>query len=136
GDPLHEFAAITVSVCNLRPASRGTVRLRCADPQAAPQIAPCYLSTPEDRAVAVDAIRATRRLMAQPALAPFAPREYLPGEGVGDDPAALAEAAGRIGTTIFHPVGTAKMGPAADPDAVVDARLRAHGLEGLRVIDA
>lgn len=136
GDPLHRFPAITVSACNLRPTSRGEVRLRSADPADKPVIAPGYLSTDEDRRVAADAIRVTRRLMAQSALAPYSPAEWLPGPTVGDDEAALAKAAGDIGTTIFHPVGTAKMGRADDPSAVVDARLRVIGIEGLRVIDA
>jgi choline dehydrogenase len=136
GEPLHRFPAVTVSACNLRPTSRGTVRLRSPDPAAAPVIAPNYLATDEDRRVAADAIRVTRRLMAQPALARFRPDEYLPGPAVGDDDAALAKAAGDIGTTIFHPVGTAKMGLPSDPMAVVDARLRVMGVEGLRVIDA
>jgi choline dehydrogenase len=136
GEPLHRFPAITVSACNLRPTSRGTIRLRSADPSAKPLIAPNYLSTPEDRRVAADAIRVTRRLMKQPALQPYRPEEYLPGPTVGDDDAALAKAAGDIGTTIFHPVGTAKMGLPSDPMAVVDARLRVMGLDGLRVVDA
>jgi len=136
GEPLHRFPAVTVAACNLRPTSRGEIRLRSADPAAAPVIAPNYLATPEDRRVAADAIRVTRRLMAQPVLAPLHPEEYLPGPTVGDDDAALAKAAGDIGTTIFHPVGTAKMGLASDPLAVVDDRLRVFGLEGLRVIDA
>jgi choline dehydrogenase len=136
GDPLHTFPAITVSACNLRPSSRGTVRPKSADPTAAPLIAPNYLSTEADRAVAADAIRATRRLMAQPALQKFAPSEYLPGPNVGDDTDSLAAAAGDIGTTIFHPVGTAKMGIAADGDSVVDARLRVHGIGTLRIVDA
>jgi choline dehydrogenase-like flavoprotein len=136
GDPLHRFPAVTVSACNLRPTSRGTVRLRSRDPSAKPVIAPNYLATYEDRRVAADAIRVTRRLMHQPALQGFRPEEFLPGPSVGDDDAALAKAAGDIGTTIFHPVGTAKMGIASDPMAVVDARLRVTGLEGLRVIDA
>ncbi len=136
GDPLHAFAAITLSVCNLRPTSRGSVRLRSADPQAPPLIAPNYLSTAQDRSVAADGIRAARRVMAQPAVQRFAPQELLPGAQVGDDTESLAAAAGDIGTTIFHPVGTAKMGLAADRDAVVDARLRVHGIERLRVIDA
>jgi choline dehydrogenase-like flavoprotein len=101
-----------------------------------PSIAPNYLSTPADRAVAADAIRAARRIMAQSALQRFCPEELLPGPTVGDDTDALALAAGDIGTTIFHPVGTAKMGVAGDLDAVVDARLRVHGIERLRVIDA
>ncbi len=136
GQPLHRFPAITVSACNLRPTSRGTIRLRSADPSAKPMIAPNYLATPEDRRVAADAIRVTRRLMKQPALQPYHPEEYLPGPGVGDDEASLARAAGDIGTTIFHPVGTAKMGLPSDPVAVVDERLRVFGLQGLRVIDA
>jgi choline dehydrogenase-like flavoprotein len=136
GAPLHRFGAITVAPCNLRPTSRGEVRLRDADPRAKPIIAPRYLSTEEDRRVAADAIRLTRRLMAQPALARYAPEEFRPGPGVGDDMAALVRAAGDIGTTIFHPVGTAKMGLAGDAGAVVDARLRVHGLSGLRVVDA
>jgi choline dehydrogenase len=136
GDPLHRFAAITASACNLRPTSRGTIRLRSADPAAPPAIAPNYLATPEDRRVAADAIRLTRRLMAQPALAAYRPDEYLPGPSVGGDEASLAKAAGDIGTTIFHPVGTAKMGLPSDPLAVTDERLRVIGVESLRVIDA
>src|SRR5439155_4150051 len=136
GDPLHRFPAITVSACNLRPTSRGTIKLRSGDPAAKPLIAPNYLSTPEDRRVAADAIRATRKLMKQPAMQPYNPEEYLPGATVGDDDAALAKAAGDIGTTIFHPVGTAKMGLPSDPMAVVDERLRVFGLERLRVVDA
>ena len=136
GDPLHRFPAITVSACNLRPTSRGTVRLRSAKLDEAPAIAPNYLSTDEDRRVAADAIRTTRRLMKQPVLARYSPSEYLPGPSVGDDDASLAKAAGDIGTTIFHPVGTAKMGIASDPAAVVDERLRFFGLGGLRIADA
>lgn len=136
GEPLHRFPAITVSACNLRPTSRGTIRLRSADPSAKPVIAPNYLATYEDRTVAADAIRVTRRLMHQPALQPYRPEEYLPGPSVGDDDASLAKAAGDIGTTIFHPVGTAKMGLPSDPHAVVDERLRVIGLQGLRVVDA
>jgi len=136
GDPLHRFPAITVSACNLQPTSRGTVRIRSAQVDEKPSIAPNYLSTEEDRQVAADAIRTTRRLMKQPALAPYHPSEFLPGPSVGDDDASLAKAAGDIGTTIFHPVGTAKMGTANDPTAVVDERLRFFGLAGLRVVDA
>jgi choline dehydrogenase-like flavoprotein len=136
GEPLHRFPAVTVAACNLRPTSRGTVRLRSPDPADAPRIAPNYLATPEDRRVAADAIRVTRRLMRQPALTRYRPEEYLPGPAVGDDDVSLAKAAGDIGTTIFHPVGTAKMGLPSDPHAVVDARLRVMGVEGLRVIDA
>ena len=136
GEPLHRFPAITVAACNLRPTSRGTVRLRSADPSAKPLIAPNYLSTDEDRRVAADAIRVTRRLMKQEALRLFRPEEYLPGPSIDDSEAALARAAGDIGTTIFHPVGTAKMGLEHDPSAVVDNHLRVIGLDGLRVIDA
>jgi choline dehydrogenase-like flavoprotein len=136
GDPLHRFPAITVSACNLRPTSRGTVRIRSAEPADTPSIAPNYLSTDEDREVAADAIRTTRRLMKQKALARFNPEEFLPGPSVGDDDASLAKAAGDIGTTIFHPVGTAKMGAASDATAVVDERLRFRGIGGLRVADA
>src|SRR5499427_9892145 len=128
GDPLHAFPAFTASVCNLAPSSRGFVRLRSADPAAKPVIKPNYLSTDEDRRVAADCIRVTRRIVAQPALARANPLEYLPGPAVGDDDAALIKAAGDIGTTIFHPVGTAKMGRTSDPAAVV--------VERLRVIDA
>jgi choline dehydrogenase-like flavoprotein len=136
GDPLHRFPAITVSACNLRPTSRGTIRIRSADPRTKPEIAPNYLSTEEDRRVAADAIRVTRRLMQQPALAKYRPDEYVPGANVSNDTADLAKAAGDIGTTIFHPIGTAKMGLPSDPLAVVDERLRLFGMEGLRVADA
>ena len=136
GDPLHEFPALTASVCNLQPTSRGSVRLRSADAADKPVIKPNYLSTDEDRRVAADSIRLARRIVAQPALARYTPVEYLPGGSVGDDEAALIKAAGDIGTTIFHPVGTAKMGRASDPLAVVDERLRVIGLERLRVVDA
>jgi choline dehydrogenase len=136
GDPLHRFPAITVSACNLQPTSRGTVRLRSNAPDEKPMITPNYLSTDDDREVAADAIRTTRRLMKQKALEKYHPVEFLPGPAVGDDDASLAKAAGDIGTTIFHPVGTAKMGPASDAGAVVDERLRFHGISGLRVVDA
>lgn len=136
GDPLHTFPAVTVSACNLQPTSRGTIRLRSTDPAAKPVIAPNYLATDEDRQVAADAIRVTRKLMQQPALAKYRPDEFLPGPSVGDDGESLAKAAGDIGTTIFHPVGTAKMGTPDDATAVVDSRLRVIGMEGLRVIDA
>ncbi|MBQ8103980.1 MAG: GMC family oxidoreductase N-terminal domain-containing protein [Afipia sp.] len=136
GEPLHRFPAITIAACNLRPTSRGTIRIKSDVPDQAPAIAPNYLSTPEDRQVAADAIRVTRKLMKQHALSNYHPSEYLPGPSVGDDDASLAKAAGDIGTTIFHPVGTAKMGSASDPLAVVDERLRLHGLKGLRVVDA
>jgi choline dehydrogenase-like flavoprotein len=136
GDPLHEFPAFTASVCNLQPLSRGHVRLRSTDPADKPVIQPNYLSADEDRHVAADSIRVARRIVAQPALARYRPVEYLPGSAVGDDDASLIKAAGDIGTTIFHPVGTAKMGRASDPMAVVDERLRVIGLERLRVVDA
>ncbi|MEO8300557.1 MAG: GMC family oxidoreductase N-terminal domain-containing protein [Rhizomicrobium sp.] len=136
GTPLHRFPAITVSPCNLRPTSRGTVRITSAAMEARPQIAPNYLSTDEDRRIAADCLRVTRRLMRQPALARYRPEEFRPGPAVSDSDADLVHAAGDIGSTIFHPVGTAKMGMASDPLAVVDERLRVHGLSGLRVIDA
>jgi choline dehydrogenase-like flavoprotein len=136
GDPLHTFPAFTASVANVQPTSRGRLSLRSAAPDDKPIIAPNYLATDEDRRVAVDSIRVTRRIVAQPALAQFQPAEHLPGPGVGDDEAALAKAAGDIGTTIFHPVGTAKMGRDSDPSAVVDERLRIIGLTGIRVVDA
>jgi choline dehydrogenase len=137
GEPLHKFPAFTASVCNVRPTSRGAVRLRSRNPADAPAIGPNYLSTDEDRRIAVAAIRLTRHIAAQPALAPFHPDEYLPGPAVrNDDDAALLKAAGDIGTTIFHPIGTAKMGLASDPMMVVDGRLRVAGIERLRVIDA
>jgi choline dehydrogenase len=133
GDPLHPFPAITPSVCNLRPASRGWVRIRSPDPAAYPEIRLNYLSAPEDRRVAVDAMRFTRRIMAARALAKYEPAEFRPGPEVQSDDA-LARAAGEFGTTIFHPVGTCRMG--ADPAAVVDDRLRVRGVGRLRVIDA
>ncbi len=136
GDPLHRFPAITVSACNLRPTSRGTLRIRSADFRTKPEIKPNYLSTDEDRRVAADAIRVTRRLMQQAALAKYRPDEYVPGPKVSNDTADLAKAAGDIGTTIFHPIGTAKMGLSSDPMAVVDERLRVFGMPGLRVVDA
>jgi choline dehydrogenase-like flavoprotein len=137
GDPLHTFPAFTASVCNLQPTSRGFVRLRSTNPADAPVIKPNYLSTDEDRRVAADSIRVARRIVDQPALAKYQPQEYLPGRDVApDDDASLVKAAGAIGTTIFHPVGTAKMGRDTDPLAVVDERLRVIGLERLRVIDA
>jgi choline dehydrogenase-like flavoprotein len=136
GEPLHEFPAFTASVCNVQPTSRGYVRLRSADPGDKPAIKPNYLSTDEDRRVAADSIRVARTIAARPALARYRPVEFLPGPAVGNDDAALIAAAGDIGTTIFHPVGTAKMGRATDVMAVVDERLRLIGLERLRVIDA
>ena len=133
GEPLDPFPAITASVCNLRPESRGSIHLRDADPRSAPLIAPNYLSAPADRQVAADAVKLTRRIMKAPALEPYAPEEFKPGTEISSDED-LAKAAGDIATTIFHPVGTCKMG--SDPLAVVDERLRVHGLQGLRVVDA
>jgi choline dehydrogenase len=135
GEPLHRFPAITASVCQLRPASRGSIRARSADAFQAPEIKPNYLSDPYDRAVAANAIRVTRRIMSMPALQPFQPEEFKPGATYQTEEE-LIQAAGEIGTTIFHPVGTAKMGPDDDANAVVDHRLRVRGVEGLRVIDA
>ena len=133
GEPLHPFPAFTASVCNLRPESRGHVRIKGPDPFAAPAIQPDYLSTPGDRKIAAESIRLTRRIISQPALQRFAPEEFKPGvEFQSDDE--LATAAGDIATTIFHPVGTCKMG--SDDLAVVDERLRVRGLKGLRVVDA
>jgi choline dehydrogenase len=133
GDPLHSFPAITPSVCNLRPSSRGWVRIKSSDPGAHPEIRLNYLSTAEDRRVAVDAMRFTRRIMASKALAKYQPEEYRPGAALQDQ-ASLEKAAGELGTTIFHPVGTCKMG--RDEMAVVDDELRVHGIGRLRVIDA
>ncbi|AZE16748.1 GMC type oxidoreductase [Pseudomonas chlororaphis subsp. aureofaciens] len=133
GEPLHAFPAFTASVCDLRPQSRGRVEIRSADPQAAPLIQPNYLSHPEDLRVAADAIRLTRRIVAAPALQAFKPTEYLPGAELRSEEQ-LHEAAARIGTTIFHPVGTCRMGQGTD--AVVDAELRVHGIPGLRIADA
>jgi choline dehydrogenase len=135
GDPLHPFPAFTASVCNLRPTSRGHVRIKSAQWDAKPEIHCAYLSTEEDRKIAADALRLTRQIVAQPALAPYTPQEFLPGPGYQTDED-LAEAAGNIGTTIFHPVGTCKMGRADDAMAVVDSQLRVLGIEGLRIADA
>ncbi len=133
GEPLHPFPAITPSVCNLRPSSRGFVRITSADPHAHPSIRLNYLATPEDQRVAVDAMRFTRRIMAARALARYAPEEWKPGPGTQSD-ADLLHVAGDLGTTIFHPVGTCRMGH--DAMAVVDDQLRVHGVGGLRVVDA
>ena len=135
GDPMHDFAAITVSVCNLRPTSRGSVHVTSPDGHAQPSIAPGYLTTEADRQVAVDALKLARHLCAAKALKPFRPEEFRPGAAVVSDDD-LARAAGDLGSTIFHPVGTAKMGREDDPLAVVDERLRVRGLEGLRIADA
>ncbi len=135
GEPLHRFNAFTASVCNLNPTSRGQIRIRSSHAQDAPSIRANYLSTEADRHIAAQSLRVTRRIVAQPALAKYRPVEVKPGVQFETD-AELARLAGDIGTTIFHPVGTAKMGPASDPMAVVDARLRVHGVQGLRVADA
>jgi choline dehydrogenase len=137
GEALHPFPAFTASVTNVRPTSRGALALKSIDPAVPPAIAPNYLATPEDRRVAADSIRITRKIVAQPALQKYSPVEFLPGGAVRDDDEdALVKAAGDIGTTIFHPVGTARMGRDEDARAVVDVRLRVIGLQGLRVIDA
>ena len=134
GEPLHPFNAFTASVCNLNPTSRGRVRIRTPRHDEAPSILANYLSTDADRHIAAQSLRLTRRIVAQPALERYRPREVRPGvEFQSDDE--LAKLAGDIGTTIFHPVGTAKMGPASDPAAVVDARLKVHGVHGLRIVD-
>jgi choline dehydrogenase len=135
GEPLHGFAAFTASVCNLNPTSRGTVRIKTSKFVDAPAIAPNYLSTVEDRQVAVDSLRVTRRIVAQPALAKYLPEEWKPGVQYESDED-LARLAGDIATTIFHPVGTTKMGRDDDPMAVLDARLKVRGIDGLRVVDA
>ena len=133
GDPLHGFPAITPSVCNLRPASRGWVRIKSADPAAYPEIKLNYLESDQDRQVALAGMRFTRRIMAAKALAKFKPEEFRPGSQVTQD-RDLERAAGELGTTIFHPIGSCKMG--SDPLAVVDDRLRVRGIARLRVIDA
>lgn len=133
GEPLHPFDAITPSVCNLQPTSRGHVRAKEPDPEAAPAIQPNYLATEDDHRVAIDSLRFTRRIMAAQPLARFRPEELLPGPRYRSD-GDLLEAASEIGTTIFHPVGTCRMG--VDSDAVVNDRLEVNGVAGLRVIDA
>ncbi|MBS4047883.1 MAG: GMC family oxidoreductase N-terminal domain-containing protein [Alphaproteobacteria bacterium] len=135
GSPLHAFPAFTASVCNLRPTSRGHVRITSRDPRQAPAIQPNYLSTEDDIRVAVDSLKLTRRLVAAPALAKYHPEEYLPGPQVQSEDE-MRVAAGQIGATIFHPVATAKMGVDSDPMAVLDGRLKVRGVDGLRVIDA
>ena len=133
GDPLHPYPAVTVSVCNLRPESRGTCHIRSRDPAEQPSIRLNYLSAGRDKAIAVSAVRQARRLAGARALSRYAPMEVLPGPTLVDD-ADLLAAIGDIATTIFHPVGTCRMG--RDADAVVDASLRVHGLDRLRVVDA
>ncbi|EPX85988.1 GMC family oxidoreductase [Salipiger mucosus] len=133
GQPPHDFPAMTASVCNLRPESHGHVRITSPDPQDHPEIQPNYLSTEGDRRVAARAVKLTRKIMAQPALAPYAPEEFKPGPHYQTDED-LVRGAGDIASTIFHPVGTARMG--SDPGAVVDGALRVNGVQGLRVVDA
>jgi choline dehydrogenase len=136
GEPLHTFPAFTVSVCNLRPTSRGHVRLKSPDPRAAPEIRLNYLSTAEDQRVAVDSLRLARRIVNGTAtMRRYAPEEFVPGPSFQSD-AELVRAAGNVGTTIFHPVSTCRMGRADDEGAVVDGRLRVRGVGRLRVIDA
>ncbi len=135
GEPLHSFPAITASVCNLNPTSRGSVQIKSPRFEDAPAIAPNYLATSEDRQVAADSLRVTRRIMAQPAMAPFAPEEFKPGVQYQSDEE-LAKLAGDIASTIFHPVGTTRMGREDDPMAVVNSRLQVRGVAGLRVVDA
>ncbi|MBC7704448.1 MAG: GMC family oxidoreductase N-terminal domain-containing protein [Rhodoferax sp.] len=135
GQPLHSFPAFTASVCNLNPTSRGAVTIRSPRFEDAPAIAPNYLSTPEDRKVAANSLRVTRNIVAQPALQQYHPEEFKPGMQFQTDEE-LAKLAGDIASTIFHPVGTTRMGRADDPMAVVDARLRVRGIQGLRVVDA
>lgn len=133
GEPLHTFPAFTASVCNLRPESRGTIRLKSANPYDSPSIQPNYLSAERDKQVAAQAVRYTRNIVNQPALAKYKPQEFKPGLEL-ETQQDLVKAAGDISSTIFHPIGTCKMGD--DPMAVVDGRLRVHGLRGLRVVDA
>ncbi|TDR90445.1 GMC family oxidoreductase [Enterovirga rhinocerotis] len=135
GDGLHRFGAFTASVANLRPSSRGGVHLASADPAVQPDINPNYLDTDEDKRVAIDSLNITRRIVAQKPLAPYRPEEYLPGPAIATDEDML-RMAGQISSPIFHPVGTAAMGRTSDPRAVLDERLRVHGIRGLRVIDA
>jgi choline dehydrogenase len=133
GEPLHKFNAITPSVCNLRPTSRGHVRIKSPDPDTYPAITLNYLTTEEDQKVAVEGLKFTRKIMQAESLARYEPEEWLPGPGLKTD-AELLKAAGELGTTIFHPVSTCKMGN--DSMAVVDDRLKVHGITGLRVVDA
>jgi len=135
GEPLHDFPAFTASVCNLRPTSRGHVRIASGDPMAAPKITPNYLSTPEDRKVAADSLALTRRIVAAPAMRAHTPQEFMPGINFQTEEERI-RAAGEIGTTIFHPVGTCKMGKSEDVKAVVDHQMRVIGVQGLRVVDA
>ena len=135
GEDLHSFNAFTASVCNLRPTSRGSVHINSVDPEAPPVIAPNYLATEEDRKIAAESLRLTRQIVKSPALQPYSPEEYKPGVQYQTE-AELVKAAGDIGTTIFHPVGTCKMGRVDDPMAVLDSQLRVKGIHHLRVVDA
>jgi choline dehydrogenase len=135
GEPLHRFDAITASVCNLNPSSRGSIEIVSPSAADAPRIQPNYLSTAEDRQVAADSLRLVRRIAAMPAFAACRPRELKPGAEFQTDEQ-LARLAGDIATTIFHPAGTCRMGRDDDPGAVVDPRLRVRGVDGLRVVDA
>ena len=135
GEDLHSFNAFTASVCNLQPSSRGSVHIVSADTHTPPRIDPNYLATAEDQQVALDAMRLTRKIVSQPSLKPYSPIEYKPGAHLVNDDE-LRYAAGEIGTTIFHPVGTCKMGRLSDPLAVLDSQMRVIGVKGLRVVDA
>ncbi len=135
GEDLHEFPAMTVSVCNLNPTSRGNIRIGSGDFRDAPKISPNYLATEEDRKVAADSLRQVREIMGQPAMAPFEPKEFKPGIQYQSDED-LAKLAGDIANTIFHPVGTVKMGRDDDAQAVLDSHMRLKGVRGLRVVDA
>ncbi|WP_114963304.1 GMC family oxidoreductase [Tritonibacter mobilis] len=135
GEPLHSFPAMTVSVCNLNPTSRGTIQIRSASYRDAPMISPNYLATDEDRKVAADSLRQVRDIMGQAAMKPYEPEEFKPGVQYQSDDD-LAKLAGDIASTIFHPVGTVKMGHDDDPTAVLDSHLRLKGVANLRVVDA
>ncbi len=134
GEPLHNFPAITASVCNIRPQSRGSIHIVSPDDRQQPSIKPNYLSTIEDQRVAAQSIRITRNIVSQPSFMKYQPQEFKPGPTFGDSDEELSKAAGEVGTTIFHPVGTARMG--SDDLSVVDNRLRVHGVAGLRIVDA
>ena len=135
GEDLHSFNAFTASVCNIRPTSRGSVHINSVDPEAPPVIKPNYLATEEDRKIAAESLRLTRQIVQSSALQPYSPEEYKPGTQYQTE-AELVKAAGDIGTTIFHPVGTCKMGRADDPMAVLDSQVRVKGIHHLRVVDA
>jgi choline dehydrogenase-like flavoprotein len=135
GEPLHSFPAFTVSVCNLNPTSRGAVRIRSKHSHDPPDIAPNYLSTEEDRRVAAESLRQVRDIVARPALSKYQPQEWKPGTQFRSEEE-LRRAAGDIASTIFHPVGTVKMGGDDDATAVLDPHLNVRGVDGLRVVDA